>query len=132
MCYDDMNSRQLIRDGILEEMTIALEEQSGNPGVAEWVCRTMHRLAQIDGVTIKMKAAGLCQTVVMALQRQATSAACSEWGSMAIGHIHYLQPFLFIIIIIIIIVIIIITIVIFVVIIVFAYFFVYLYMYLYL
>ena len=85
MAFNEDNGKQLIRDGILEKLTLALEEHSGNAGVSEWVCRVTHRLAQIDGVTLKMKSSGLCQTVVMALQRQSASAACCEWGAMAIG-----------------------------------------------
>jgi hypothetical protein len=41
--------------------------------MAEWGCRTVHNVAQQPGTQGRMRAAGLCEMVVSAVQRQAIS-----------------------------------------------------------
>ena len=68
LCSDANVRKQVMSRNILEQLARALQQHSGNEGVAEWCCKTVHLLAQnVEGATVLMKAVGLCETVVGAL-----------------------------------------------------------------
>lgn len=64
---------------------LTLENHASIEGMAEWGCRTVHNLVQVDGIMGKMRNAGLCEMVVSCVQRQAISPIVCGYGCLAIG-----------------------------------------------
>ena len=76
---------KLVSADILDTLSITLEAHASEIGVAEWCCRTVNKIAQLEGMVSKMRGAGLCETIVSAVQRQAISTKVCGWGCLAIG-----------------------------------------------
>jgi hypothetical protein len=83
-CDPQLISR-LISNDILECLSTNFESHAGFEEMAEWGCRTLHKLLQLEGVTAKMRTAGLCEMIVSTVQRQAISQVVSAHGCLAVG-----------------------------------------------
>lgn len=77
---------RLINCDILDTLSIVFEKHAHDEALAEWGCRTVHKIAALGGSTSgKMRNAGLNEMVVSCVQRQAISQVVSGFGSLAIG-----------------------------------------------
>lgn len=83
-CDDKLRSK-LCNSELFDLLSLTLEEHAGDAGMAEWGCRTVHNLVQVNGMAHRMKNAGLCEMVVSCVQRQAISATVCGYGCLAIG-----------------------------------------------
>lgn len=77
--------QKLVSADILDTLSMTLEAHASEIGVAEWCCRTVNKIAQLEGISSRMRGAGLCETIVSAVQRQAISTTVCGWGCLAIG-----------------------------------------------
>ena len=83
----DANIRpKLVGLDILDAITIMLQAHANTEPVSEWGCRTLYQLSlHGGGISSRMRTAGLLETVVGAMQRQAMSEAVGEHGCLALG-----------------------------------------------
>lgn len=82
---DASNIPKLLAYDVLNALVVNLDRHSGLESMAEWGLRTVTKLAFYEDTRIKMRSAGLCETVVTTVQRQAISPSVSCHGTLAIG-----------------------------------------------
>ena len=47
--------QKLVAADILDTLSITLEAHASETGVAEWCCRTVNKVAQLDGIVSRMR-----------------------------------------------------------------------------
>lgn len=83
---DDTVRMKLAGLEILDAITAMIQAHANTEGVSEFGCRAIYQLTRVGGgVYARMRTAGLLETTVGAIQRQAMSEVVAEYGPLALG-----------------------------------------------